>query len=182
MNLYPVSFHFAIKYVVSPQCAYGGWWIGVKHVRICAYIKDKATVSRRITLHHRSPSSRSLLRHKNSTTGLRFLMFLPALTWVACRTRVKVMNALSVESISHRFVFHLVEHLCISMVGRPHKRIKLLDDFRWFLVSLPQSQLMMETFLQKSHKWGVLASSLSHNEAPDPPPRCPAFTVKVVGL
>lgn len=29
------------------------------------------------------------------------------------------MNAVTVESISHLFVFHLVDHLCISMVGRP---------------------------------------------------------------
>lgn len=59
------------------------------------------------------------------------------------------MNAVTVESISHRFVFHLVDHLCISMM----RWIKLLGDFRWFwLTSLPQSQVMTETVLQKSHK------------------------------
>lgn len=41
---------------------------------------------------------------------------LPALT-AACSSRVKVKNALTVESINHLFVFHLVDHLCISMVG-----------------------------------------------------------------
>lgn len=29
------------------------------------------------------------------------------------------MNAVTVESISPLFVFHLVDHLCISMVERP---------------------------------------------------------------
>lgn len=47
------------------------------------------------------------------------LTILPALTLVACRARIKVMNAVIVESISHLFVFHLVDHLCISMAGHP---------------------------------------------------------------
>lgn len=47
------------------------------------------------------------------------LIILPAVTLAACRTRDKVMNAVTVESISHLFVFHLVDHLCISMVERP---------------------------------------------------------------
>lgn len=94
------------------------------------------------------------------------LTLLPALTWAACRTRVKVMNAVTVESISHLFVFHLVDHLCISMA---HKWIKPLGDFRWFSIpSRPQSQIMMETVLEKSHMCRVSASSLSY-EAPDPP-------------
>lgn len=140
-----------------------------------------------LNLHHQLPSSQPVAALSpfqiKFITEVHTLMFLPALTLVACRTRVKVMNAVRVGSISHLFVFHLVDHLCISMVGRPQKRIKLSGDFRWFLLtSLPQSQMMMETFLQKSHKCGVLTSSLSHNEAPDPPSRCPAFTVKVVGL
>ena len=44
-------------------------------------------------------------------------MSLPAVTLLACRTRVKVMNAVTVESRSPFFVFHLVEHLGVSMVA-----------------------------------------------------------------
>lgn len=43
--------------------------------------------------------------------------FLPALTWAACRIKMNVTAAVSVESHSHLFVFHLVVHLCISMVS-----------------------------------------------------------------
>lgn len=43
--------------------------------------------------------------------------FLPALTLAACRIKINVTNAVSVESHSHLFVFHLVLHLCISMVS-----------------------------------------------------------------
>lgn len=79
-----------------------------------------------LVLYHQLPGflSVSLLRPPfriKFVTEVRFLRFLPALTLVACRTRVKVMNAVREESISHLFVFHLVDHLCISMVGRPHK-------------------------------------------------------------
>lgn len=41
---------------------------------------------------------------------------LPALTPAACRITMSVTAAVSVESHSHLFVFHLVVHLCISMV------------------------------------------------------------------
>ena len=43
--------------------------------------------------------------------------FLPALTLAACRSKIIVTAAVSVESHSHLFVFHLVVHLCISMVS-----------------------------------------------------------------
>lgn len=43
--------------------------------------------------------------------------FLPALTLAACRSKINVAAAVSVESHSHLFVFHLVVHLCISMVS-----------------------------------------------------------------
>lgn len=44
-------------------------------------------------------------------------IFLPALTLAACRIKISVTRAVSVESHSHLFVFHLVAHLCISMVS-----------------------------------------------------------------
>ena len=44
-------------------------------------------------------------------------VFLPALTSAACRSKMNVTKAVSVESNKHRFVFHLVVHLCISMVS-----------------------------------------------------------------
>ena len=49
-------------------------------------------------------------------------MSLPAVTLLACRTRVKVMNAVTVESRSPLFVFHLVEHRGVSMVAHKSER------------------------------------------------------------
>lgn len=43
--------------------------------------------------------------------------FLPALTLAAWRISINVTSASSVESHSHLFVFHLVFHLCISMLS-----------------------------------------------------------------
>lgn len=42
---------------------------------------------------------------------------LPALTCVACRTKVRLKIALKAEFLSHFFVFHLVDHLSLSMTG-----------------------------------------------------------------
>lgn len=56
-------------------------------------------------------------RHPPPLGQNKFL--LPALTVAAWRTRNKVMNAVRVESIIHLFVFHLKDHLCISMTAAP---------------------------------------------------------------
>lgn len=51
-------------------------------------------------------------------TGGHFgVSFLPARTMTAWRIKTTVTTAVSVESHSHLFVFHLVVHLCISMVS-----------------------------------------------------------------
>jgi len=42
---------------------------------------------------------------------------LPALTCVACRTKVRLKIALKTEFLRHFFVFHLVDHLSLSMTG-----------------------------------------------------------------
>lgn len=47
----------------------------------------------------------------------RRCIFLPALTSTACRIKINVTAAVSVESHSHLFVFHLVVHFCISMIS-----------------------------------------------------------------
>lgn len=79
------------------------------------------------------------------------MLILPALTLAACRTRNKVMNAVKVDSIIHLFVFHLKDHLCISMTAAPTSESNFWatsGDFK----ALPQSRVMMEPFLEKSHK------------------------------
>lgn len=60
--------------------------------------------------------------------GPSVLRILPAPTLAPCRTSVKVTNAVTVESINHLFVFHLVDH--ISMVGRPTIESNVLRDLR----------------------------------------------------
>ena len=69
--------------------------------------------------------------------------FLPALTLAACRSKIIVTAAVSVESHSHLFVFHLVVHLCISMVsarGCTEKRATLKKkEKKEKARSLPQS-------------------------------------------
>ena len=70
--------------------------------------------------------------------------FLPALTLAACRSKIIVTAAVSVESHSHLFVFHLVVHLCISMVsarGCTEKRatLKKKKEKKEKARSLPQS-------------------------------------------
>lgn len=93
------------------------------------------------------------------------MLSLPALTLAACRSRNKMMIAVKVESIIHLFVFHLKDHLCISMTAAPTSESNFWatsGDFK----ALPQSRVMMEPFLEKSHKWGVFKPRLSAAQRP----------------
>lgn len=79
------------------------------------------------------------------------VIILPALTLAACRSRNKVMNAVKVESIIHLFVFHLKDHLCISMTAAPTSESNFWATSGAFK-ALPQPRVMMGPFLEKSHK------------------------------
>ena len=69
--------------------------------------------------------------------------FLPALTLAAWSIKINVTAAISVESHRHLFVFHLVVHLCISMMRWAPAAVHKPGDF-WFKKnknrSLPQIQ------------------------------------------
>lgn len=80
-------------------------------------------------------------------------LFLPALTFAACRRSVKVMNAVTGESISHLFVFHLVDHFCISMVGahKCEQNWATSGYFKWCPFHNPKRN----GWVLHSHKWGV---------------------------
>lgn len=80
-------------------------------------------------------------------------LFLPALTFAACRRSDKVMNAVIGESKSHLFVFHLVDHLCISMVGA-HKCEPNWATSNYFKVC-PFHNPKRNGSVLHSHKWGV---------------------------
>lgn len=89
------------------------------------------------------------------------------------------MNAVRVESIIHLFVLHLKDHLCIPMTAAPTSESNFWATSGGFFKKVrPQSRVMMEAVLEKSH---VRSSSLVF-EGPDPPSQRPAFTVKVAGL
>lgn len=74
---------------------------------------------------------------------------LPALTVAACRSKMNVTKAASVESQSHLFVFHLVVHLCISMMSARSctENGATLNEIR----SLPQST--KSVCLLQRHVW-----------------------------
>lgn len=77
----------------------------------------------------------------NFIKSLEVYLSLPALTFGACRTRTRetVMNLKTVESKSHLFVFHIGDHLGLSMVGAPTNVYKTRGDLCLFENDLPST-------------------------------------------
>lgn len=71
------------------------------------------------------------------TGGHSEVYFLPARTMTVWRIKTTVTAAISFESHSHPFVFHLVVHLCISMVSA--RSWTNTGDFFFFFLNLIRS-------------------------------------------
>lgn len=79
------------------------------------YIHDISTL---ISGHqYLKPTLQCVLKADINETMLFCRFNVPALTCAVCRTKVRLMIAVIAEFLRHFFVFHLVDHLSLSMTG-----------------------------------------------------------------
>ena len=83
--------------------------------------------------------------------------FLPALTLAVCRIKDRVTKVVRLEFQSHLFVFHLVDHLCISIVNAHSCTKRTL----YKMLSCPQSTKICDKVVLESHKWNSIDFSYS---------------------
>lgn len=102
---------------------------------------------------------------------------LPALTIEVWRVKINVITAANVKSHRRLFVFHLMVHLCISMVKRPQLHRKRAT-FLPFLKKSTENRLILQR-----HEWKFEDFSFRQTGplrfTCAPPPLSPALTLMV---